>query len=53
MCVKTPIKINDDGNMLAHLPFKWMSVKPKMVRNYTYEQKREIADRLGASKGKN
>lgn len=46
------IKINDDGSMIAHLPFKWMSIKPKVVRNYTDEQRREIAARLSASKGK-
>ena len=47
------IKINDDGSILARLPFDWMPVKPKVVRNYTDEQKREIAARLSAYRDKN
>ena len=37
---------NQDGSLLAHLPFEWMRIVPKRVTNLTDEQKQARAEQL-------
>lgn len=37
---------NEDGSLLAHLPYEWMRIKPKTKRNLTEEQRNELRERL-------
>ena len=39
--------INDDGSILAHVPFDWFRfVKPPTKRSYTDEQRQAMSERM-------
>ena len=41
---------NHDGSLMAHVPFKWVKISPPRRSNLTDEQKKNIAERLAASR---
>ena len=39
--------INEDGSIVAHVPYSWFRfVKPPMKRNYTEEQRQAMSERM-------
>lgn len=39
--------INEDGSIVAHVPFSWFRfVKPPTKRNYTEEQRKAMGERM-------
>ena len=39
--------INEDGSIVAHVPYNWFRfVKPPMKRNYTEEQRQAMSERM-------
>ena len=43
---------NEDGSIVAHMPARWMKIKPTKRMNITPERRAELADRLRAAKSK-
>ena len=41
---------NDDGSIFAHVPKKWVRIKPPIKRNLTDEQREAISKRLNNSR---
>ena len=41
------VHVNDDGSILAHVPYNWFRfVKPPTKRNYTEEQRKAMGERM-------
>lgn len=41
------VHVNDDGSILAHVPYDWFRfVKPPTKRNYTEEQRKAMGERM-------
>lgn len=40
------IAVNNDGSILAHVPFKWVKIRPPRTQNMTDEQKRAMVAHL-------
>lgn len=41
------VTINEDGSMVAHVPYSWFRfVKPPTKRNYTEEQRKAMGERM-------
>lgn len=38
--------VNEDGSILARVPYEWMRIKPKTKRNLTDEQRIALRDRM-------
>ena len=46
--------INEDGSIVAHVPFSWFRfVKPQSKRNYTEEQRKAMSERMKKVRNKN
>lgn len=45
--------INEDGSIVAHVPFDWFRfVKPPAKRNYTEEQRKAMGERMKKAREK-
>lgn len=45
------LTINEDGSMIAHVPFSWFKfIKPPVKREYTDEQKQTMAERMAKAR---
>ena len=45
--------INEDGSVLAYVPFSWFRfVKPPIKRNYTEEQRKAMGERMKRAREK-
>lgn len=42
---------NEDGSILAHLPYSWMRIVPKKKMELSEERRAEIAERLRGARG--
>lgn len=43
--------INEDGSMVAHVPFSWFKfIRPPVKREYTDEQKQAMAERMAKAR---
>ena len=40
------IETNKDGSLVAHLPYKWMRIKPKRKVELTDEQRKVLSERM-------
>ena len=43
---------NDDGSIVAHVPFEWMKIKPKRNVTISDERREELREQLRAAREK-
>lgn len=43
---------NEDGSLVAHVPYSWMKIKPKRRVEMSDERKEELRERLRAAREK-